>query len=58
MCFHKGDGVEQDFRQASVWYRKAAEQGHPGAQATLGVFYDAGQGVKQDSIEAFAWFSG
>ena len=32
-----GDGVEQDYTEAVVWYRKAAEQGNAGAQFNLGV---------------------
>ena len=27
----EGLGVAQDYAQAAIWYRKAAEQGDPGA---------------------------
>ncbi len=37
--------------EASKWFRKAAEQGHPKAQA-LGFMYDSGHGVPQDYAEA------
>ena len=40
-----------------TWYRKAAEQGHPGAQTNLGVLYYKGNGVKQDFVEAEKWFN-
>jgi hypothetical protein len=42
--------------QAATWYRKAAEQGDPAAQATLGLLYSIGQGVGRDDVEAFFWF--
>jgi TPR repeat protein len=38
------------------WYHKAAEQGHAGAQFNLGLIYDRGLGVKQDSAQALEWF--
>ncbi|MDN5752647.1 MAG: hypothetical protein L0H15_05115 [Nitrosospira sp.] len=40
-----------------AWYRKAADQGHPGAQTNLGVLYYKGNGVKQDFVEAEKWFN-
>ena len=42
--------------QAVQWYRKAADQGHAGAQDSLGYSYGSGQGVPQDSTEAVKWF--
>ena len=38
-------------------YRKAAEQGHAPAQFNLGDMYRDGEGVPQDDVEAFKWFS-
>ena len=38
------------------WYRKAAEQGHAGAQNNLGVMYNNGQGVQQDYESAAYWW--
>src|SRR5674476_755209 len=29
---YKGEGVKRDARQAAVWFRRAAEMGHAGAQ--------------------------
>ena len=43
-------------REAVTWFRRAAEQGHAGAQFTLGVMLAAGRGVSQDAAEAVAWF--
>ena len=38
------------------WWRQAAEQGHAEAQYNLGVCYEKGEGVAQDSSEAVKWF--
>ena len=40
-----------------TWYRKAADQGHAGAQNNLGVMYRDGQGVKQDYVQAHKWLN-
>lgn len=54
--YHQGQfGFPQDFFEAAKWYRKAAEQGHAGAQLYLGVFLAQGQGVEVDVIESFMW---
>jgi hypothetical protein len=41
--------------QAAEWYRKAADQGDVGAQATMGTLYSMGQGVEQSYAEAYYW---
>jgi len=38
-------------------YRLAAEQGHAGAQAQLGLMYTKGQRVPQDYVQAHMWLS-
>ena len=48
--------MEKDAREAVKWFRKAAEQGYPDAQFALGVAYEEGGGVEQNSVEAFKWF--
>jgi TPR repeat protein len=54
--YHQGQlGFPKDNFEAANWYRKAAEQGHAGAQLYLGVFLAQGQGVEIDLIEAFKW---
>ena len=35
LMYLEGKGVAQNDAQAAIWTRKAAEQGHPGAQKTL-----------------------
>lgn len=44
------------FREGLKWIRMAVEQGHAGAQFSLGWCYHNGQGVKADQIEAHKCF--
>lgn len=50
-----GDGVSQDSVEAVKWYRRAAEQGHTGAQFDLGDMYEFGIGVPRDRAEGEKW---
>ena len=50
------NGKQKDYSEAVKWYRKAAEQGHAGAQNNLGLCYKNGQGVPQDYSEAVKWY--
>lgn len=51
-CYYNGQGVEQDFTAAIDCYRKAAEQGHAGAQNFFGDFnYN-----EQNYTEAVEWY--
>lgn len=50
-------GLKKDYLEASRWYRLAAEQGDPFAQASLGLLYRFGKGVEQDYVQAYMWFS-
>jgi TPR repeat protein len=54
--YRQGHGAEQDYAEAAVWYRKAADQGNVDAQFSLGGAYYAGNGVPQDYAEALLWF--
>jgi TIR domain/Sel1 repeat len=51
-----GTGVDRDYTEALKWFRKAAAQGHAGAQTNLGVMYANGQGVDQDDAQAVQWY--
>jgi TPR repeat protein len=51
-----GLGVHQDDKVAVEWYRKAANQGHAGAQHNLGAMYQTGRGVEQNMKMAMEWF--
>ena len=48
--------LEENYTKAAPLFRKAAEQGHVGAQYILGSLYDQGQGVKQDYEQALKWY--
>ena len=50
-----GDSVPQDYTLALRWYLKAAEQGHVGAQDTLGAYYWLGHGAPKDVSRAYFW---
>lgn len=54
--FLVGRGVPKDPARSAYWYRKAADQGNPEAQAELGYFYSTGIGVQANPAEAAKWF--
>src|SRR5918999_4934247 len=49
-------GYKKDFAEAERWYRQAAVQGDPFAQASLGILYRFGKGVPRDYVQAYMWF--
>ena len=51
-----GEGVKKDLREAAQWWRKAADQGHPGAQYNLGLAHMLGDGVPVDSLASYPMF--
>jgi uncharacterized protein len=54
--YYAGRGVTRDLSQAAYWYKKAAEQGDPGAEVEVGYFFLTGTGVKPDAEQAAKWF--
>ena len=57
MMYMKGQGVEQDYKSAGEWFRKASEKNIPQAQYKLGDLYFKGRGVPKDYEFAYVWFS-
>jgi TPR repeat protein len=55
-AYENGHGMIKDKRRAVNWYRKAAEQGHEGAQYHLAVCYEEGIGVEKNEFLAMKWF--
>ena len=49
-------GIEQNYGDAAIWLRKAADQGNAMAQNTLGVMYERGLGVTKDLTQAAGLF--
>lgn len=45
-----------DYKQAAMWYQKAANQGSVGAQIHLADLYRDGRGVPRDMAQAVAWY--
>ena len=50
-------GLKKDFGEAARWYKAAAIQNDPFAQASLGLLYRFGKGVIQDDAKAYMWFT-
>ena len=56
--YRAGQGVPQDYAQATKWARLAADQGYASAQYILGLVYLFGQeGVPQDYVQAHMWLN-
>lgn len=53
--YYLGRGIAQDYAQAAIWWRSAAEQGYADAQNNLGVLYNSGKGIPQSYSEAYFW---
>jgi ankyrin repeat protein len=51
-----GLGTKKDSREASQWWRRAAEQGHPAASFNLGSGYMRGDGVPLDPWLSYLMF--
>jgi len=49
-------GLPKDISQAQYWYRKAADQGDPYAEASLGILFNFGKGVQRDYAQAYMWY--
>jgi TPR repeat protein len=49
-------GLLKDLAQAEHWYRLAAVQGDPFAEASMGLLYQFGKGVPRDSVQALMWY--
>ncbi|HOO65253.1 MAG TPA: SEL1-like repeat protein, partial [Synergistaceae bacterium] len=55
--YYGRNGKKKDYPQAAQWYRKAAEQGHAGAQTDLGYMYEKGYGVPKNLKTAAEWYA-
>jgi TPR repeat protein len=56
LMYYMGRGVQQDYRQALEWHRRAALQGKADAQYVVGAMYYTGNAVLQDQKQAVVWF--
>lgn len=55
--YYSGKDVKQDYSQAAMWYRRAADQDNMDAQYSLGNMYLLGEGVQQDNNIAAQWYA-
>ena len=56
LMYFRGEGVPQDYRQARVWFEKAAMQGLGEAQYNLGAMLEQGLGTEKNATTARAWY--
>ena len=51
----RGQGVDQDPREAAVWFHRAASAGHAISKFNIGQMYRKGLAVPQDNAMALGW---
>jgi TPR repeat protein len=56
LMYLNGDDVLQDYSEAMIWLKLAAEQGDSYAQSRIGSMYFRGEGVTMDYANASYWF--
>ncbi|MBY0239202.1 MAG: sel1 repeat family protein [Burkholderiaceae bacterium] len=56
LMYYMGRGVQQSYKQAMNWHRKAAHKGKADAQYVVGAMYYTGNAVIQDHKQAITWF--
>ena len=47
---------KKNYKEAIVWYRKAADQGNIAGEYNLGILYEKGLGLKTDLSQAIHWY--
>lgn len=55
-AYYLGNEVQQNLKQAFLWYRRSAENGHIDGQFQLANIYLMGEGVQQDDEAALYWY--
>ena len=54
--YHGRNGFQKDLIKAFELYKKAADDGHSGAQLQVARMYRTGEGVAKDELQALLWF--
>ena len=54
-AYFRGEGVQQSYEQAGLWYRKSADQGNLKAMHNLGILFLQGLGTPKDEAEGYRW---
>ena len=55
LSYFNGVGLEQNYKLAVEWYKRAAELGHSRAQYALSYCYDRGEAVEKNAVKAAMW---
>ncbi len=55
-CYENGIGVDEDTKQAVIWFKKAAQQGDACSQFNLEFCYYNGEGVDINMKQAVMWY--
>jgi len=53
----EGEAALPDVKEAALWFKSAAEQGHAEAQVSLGMLHALGKGVEKNLVVAHKWVS-
>jgi TPR repeat protein len=56
MLYDTGQGVQQSFFLAMLWYNRAANAGNVSAMFDLAAMYDNGRGIPRDRLSAIKWY--
>jgi hypothetical protein len=56
MLYDTGQGVQQSFFLALLWYNRAANAGNVSAMFDLAAMYDNGRGIPRDQSSAIKWY--
>ncbi len=56
LMYYNGQGTPRDYKEAMMWFGKAAQQGHALAQYNVGYMYDKGEGTPQNYGEAARFY--
>jgi len=54
--YYDGDGVQQSYEMAAIWYTKAANLGYSDSMYNLAIMYACGEGVPKNSEKAVELF--
>ena len=55
--YQEGDVIPENDSKASLWFRRAALQGHTEAAYRVGVLYDEGRSIQESDVKAVKWWS-
>lgn len=55
--FLRGEGMEQSYAKAKIWFQRGIASGDPLSQYSMGLMYLHGLGVPQDALKAADYFT-